>query len=98
MDGSGVSTQDTVTIFDTTLRDGEQSPGAALTTKEKLEIAHGLARLGVEIRNADGGNALHALIGRPKRLRELLPILLHEPRASLLRNIEIPGKLGHLAK
>ncbi len=31
-----------VTIFDTTLRDGEQSPGATLTSAEKLEIAHGL--------------------------------------------------------
>ena len=38
-----------VTIFDTTLRDGEQSPGATLTSAEKLEIAHGLARLGVDV-------------------------------------------------
>ena len=33
-----------VTIFDTTLRDGEQSPGASLTSSEKLEIARQLAR------------------------------------------------------
>jgi 2-isopropylmalate synthase len=39
----------TVRIFDTTLRDGEQSPGASLTSVEKLEIARGLARLGVDI-------------------------------------------------
>jgi len=38
-----------VTIFDTTLRDGEQSPGATLTSAEKLEIAHGLERLGVDV-------------------------------------------------
>jgi 2-isopropylmalate synthase len=38
-----------VTIFDTTLRDGEQSPGATLTSAEKLEIAHNLARLGVDV-------------------------------------------------
>lgn len=36
-------------IFDTTLRDGEQSPGAALTCKQKLDIARQLARLGVDI-------------------------------------------------
>ena len=38
-----------VLIFDTTLRDGEQSPGISLNTVEKLEIAHQLARLGVDI-------------------------------------------------
>lgn len=38
-----------VKIFDTTLRDGEQSPGATLTSAEKLEVAHNLARLGVDI-------------------------------------------------
>lgn len=38
-----------VRIFDTTLRDGEQSPGASLTSPEKLEIARGLARLGADI-------------------------------------------------
>ncbi|XP_024022133.1 2-isopropylmalate synthase 1, chloroplastic [Morus notabilis] len=38
-----------VRIFDTTLRDGEQSPGASLTSKEKLDIARQLAKLGVDI-------------------------------------------------
>jgi 2-isopropylmalate synthase len=38
-----------VRIFDTTLRDGEQSPGATLTSAEKVEIARGLARLGVDV-------------------------------------------------
>ena len=40
---------DRVLIFDTTLRDGEQSPGISLDTGEKLEIAEQLARLGVDI-------------------------------------------------
>src|SRR3712207_279117 len=40
---------DRVLIFDTTLRDGEQSPGISLNTAEKLEIAHQLARLGVDV-------------------------------------------------
>jgi len=39
----------TVLIFDTTLRDGEQSPGVALNIRDKLEIAHQLQRLGVDI-------------------------------------------------
>src|SRR3982751_2851739 len=40
---------DRVYIFDTTLRDGEQSPGISLNVQEKVEIAHQLARLGVDI-------------------------------------------------
>ncbi|HVM36167.1 MAG TPA: 2-isopropylmalate synthase [Actinomycetota bacterium] len=40
---------DVVRIFDTTLRDGEQSPGISLNLKEKVEIAEQLARLGVDV-------------------------------------------------
>jgi 2-isopropylmalate synthase len=51
MDESGVTQKDddVVVIFDTTLRDGEQSPGATLNVEEKLEIARQLSRLGVDI-------------------------------------------------
>ncbi|MCP4648998.1 MAG: 2-isopropylmalate synthase [PVC group bacterium] len=38
-----------IVVFDTTLRDGEQAPGASLTDQEKLEVAHQLVRLGVDV-------------------------------------------------
>jgi 2-isopropylmalate synthase len=41
--------KETIKIFDTTLRDGEQSPGASMNTQEKIEIAVQLERLGVDI-------------------------------------------------
>ncbi len=41
--------KDTITIFDTTLRDGEQSPGCSMNTAEKLEVANALVELGVDV-------------------------------------------------
>src|ERR1039457_3479613 len=46
------SVVDQVLIFDTTLRDGEQSPGISLNAAEKLEIAQQLARVGVDVNEA----------------------------------------------
>lgn len=40
---------DKIIIFDTTLRDGEQAPGASLNQKEKIEVAQGLSSLGVDV-------------------------------------------------
>ena len=46
---AGVPQANRVEIFDTTLRDGEQSPGISLNRQEKVEIAAQLARLGVDV-------------------------------------------------
>ncbi len=44
-----MTSTDTILFFDTTLRDGEQSPGCTMHPHEKLRMAHGLARLGVDV-------------------------------------------------
>jgi 2-isopropylmalate synthase len=64
-----------ITIFDTTLRDGEQSPGIALSPDEKVEIARALERLGVDVIEAgfaasspgdfEGIRAVGAAVSRP---------------------------------
>ena len=52
-DGVRIPNQaDRVIVFDTTLRDGEQSPGATLTAEEKLEVADALAELGIDVMEA----------------------------------------------
>jgi 2-isopropylmalate synthase len=45
----GTMSSNHVTFFDTTLRDGEQSPGCSMTTQEKLTMAHALEDLGVDV-------------------------------------------------
>src|ERR1700747_1944248 len=64
-----------VIVFDTTLRDGEQSPGCSMNHQEKLRLAHQLDRLGVDVIEAgfpiasDGDfaavQAIAAVIRRP---------------------------------
>jgi 2-isopropylmalate synthase len=44
-----MSAREHVMVFDTTLRDGEQSPGCSMTWAEKLRVAHQLDRLGVDV-------------------------------------------------
>ena len=48
------SEKDRVVIFDTTLRDGEQCPGATMSFEEKLEIAEMLDDMGVDVIEAGG--------------------------------------------
>ena len=40
---------DRIILFDTTLRDGEQCPGASMNLREKMEVARQLARLGMDV-------------------------------------------------
>ena len=56
---SGSSSKERVLIFDTTLRDGEQCPGATMTFEEKLEVADLLDRPG-------GGRAVLRLVPRSR--------------------------------
>ena len=44
--------RDKIRIFDTTLRDGEQSPGCSMNVNEKVTLARQLERLGVEVRTS----------------------------------------------
>src|SRR5680860_1850170 len=46
---TGLDVRNRIWIFDTSLRDGEQSPGATMTVEEKLEVADALVDLGVDI-------------------------------------------------
>ena len=49
LERTAMNTNNHVIIFDTTLRDGEQSPGAAMTKEEKLRIARQLEKMGVDV-------------------------------------------------
>ena len=72
-----------IRFFDTTLRDGEQSPGASLTSAEKLEIARALDRLGVDVIEAgfpaaspddfQGVQRIAKEVGNPKGRVEKVP-------------------------
>ena len=59
-----------VLIFDTTLRDGEQSPGASLNLEEKLAIAQQLARLGVDVIEAGFPFASHGDFAAVQRIAQ----------------------------
>ena len=65
-----IPTSAQIRIFDTTLRDGEQSPGCSMTPQQKLVMARGLADLGVDIietgfpASSQSDREAHALIAR----------------------------------
>ena len=76
-----------VLIFDTTLRDGEQSPGASLNLEEKLAIAQQLARLGVDVIEAGFPFASHGDFAAVQRIAQHVggengPIICGLARAS----------------
>jgi 2-isopropylmalate synthase len=80
-----------ISFFDTTLRDGEQSPGASLTSTEKLEIARALTRLGVDVIEAgfpaaspddfQGVQRIAKDVGNPKGREDKVPSICGLARA-----------------
>ncbi len=85
----------TVLVFDTTLRDGEQSPGATLNTQEKLDIAHQLARLGVDIIEA-GFPA--ASPGDLEAVRLIAETVGRKPRIGKNGDVVAPPTIAGLAR
>ena len=87
--------RDVVLIFDTTLRDGEQSPGATLNAEEKLDIARQLARLGVDIIEAGFPAASPGDLAAVKRIAETVG---REPRIDKHGNPAEPPVICGLAR
>ncbi len=90
-----VANGDVVLVFDTTLRDGEQSPGATLHIQEKMEIAHQLARLGVDIMEA-GFPA--ASPGDLEAVRRIATTVGRAPRRGKNGEIVAPPVIAGLAR
>ncbi|CAL8462098.1 g1629 [Coccomyxa elongata] len=96
-----------VRIFDTTLRDGEQSPGATLTSKEKLDIARQLAKLGVDIIEAgfpvaspDDFDAVRSIamdVGNNVDEDGYVPVICGLSR-TVIRDLEVAWEAVKLAK
>ncbi|MCC7354268.1 MAG: 2-isopropylmalate synthase [Anaerolineae bacterium] len=87
--------RDVVLVFDTTLRDGEQSPGATLHLREKLEIAKQLARLGVDIIEA-GFPA--ASPGDQEAVKRIAETVGREPRTDKFGRPSPPPVIAGLAR
>src|SRR5439155_464559 len=83
-----VANPDQVLIFDTTLRDGEQSPGCSMTRPEKLRVARALAELGVDVIEA----------GFPDASRTELEFLAQVIEAAIgagATTVNIPDTVGY---
>jgi 2-isopropylmalate synthase len=101
------ATHDRVTIFDTTLRDGEQSPGISLDAREKVEIAEQLARLNVDIVEAgfpaasagdlDAVKAVAETVGNEDRLDARGEVVRRAPVIAALARCK-PGDIEAAAK
>ena len=78
-------THNRVVIFDTTLRDGEQSPGAAMTREEKVRVARQLEKLGVDIMEAGFAAASH---GDFAAISEIASVITQSTVCSLARATE----------
>jgi 2-isopropylmalate synthase len=85
----------TVIVFDTTLRDGEQSPGATLNEQEKLEIARQLARLGVDVMEAGFPAASPGDLAAVRRIAETVG---RTPRTDKHGNLSAPPIIAGLAR
>lgn len=76
--------KDRIIIFDTTLRDGEQSPGASLNVHEKVEIARQLAKLNVDVIEAGFPVSSPAQFEAVRRIADESPLIV----AALSRAVE----------
>ena len=74
-----------IVVFDTTLRDGEQSPGAAMTKEEKVRVARQLERLGVDV--IEAGFAA-ASLGDWEAVHEIAQTITESTVCSLARAVE----------
>ena len=85
----------TILVFDTTLRDGEQSPGATLNEQEKLEIARQLSRLGIDIMEAGFPAASPGDLAAVKRIALTVG---RTPRVDNEGNVSAPPVIAGLAR
>ncbi len=84
---------DRIYIFDTTLRDGEQAPGFSMTTEEKIQMAHQLAKLGVDVIEAGFAAASKGDFEAVKLIAQEVkgPVICSLARA-LEKDIELAGQ------